>query len=78
MAPTRRIVDARANSDGDISHVKLSGNRNFTPVERVIPMADKGQIENVHVVRRSNAKVHLRTNADGRKANNLDDMAGDH
>ena len=40
-------------------------------------MADRGEIENTHVVRRSNAKIHLRTNADGAKGNNLDTMAGD-
>jgi hypothetical protein len=73
----RKIVDARADSEGDITHVKLDGNTNFTSVERAIPMADRGEISNAHVVRRANAKVHLRTNPDGRTSNNLDDMAGD-
>jgi hypothetical protein len=73
----RKIVDARADSEGDITHVRLEGNSRFTSVERAIPMADRGDISNAHVVRRSNAKTHLRTNADGRKSNNLDDMAGD-
>jgi len=40
-------------------------------------MADQGKIKNTHVVRASDKKTHLRTNADGRKSNNLDDMAGD-
>ncbi|KDA00909.1 DUF3892 domain-containing protein [Hyphomonas oceanitis] len=74
---TRKIVDARADKDGDITHVKFKGNERFTSVERAIPMADRGEIENTHVVRRENAKTHLRTNRDGRERNNLDWMAGD-
>lgn len=74
---TRKIVDARADGEGDITHVKLDGNTRFTSVERAIPMADRGEIANAHVVRRSNAKTHLRTNPDGRTRNNLDEMAGD-
>ncbi len=73
----RKIVDARADSKGNISHVKLQGNQNFTSVERAIPMADRGYIANAHVVRRAGAVTHLRTNPDARRANNLDDMAGD-
>lgn len=73
----RRIVDARADGEGDITHVRFAGNSKFTPVATAIPMAERGQIENAHAVHRSNAKVHLRTNPDGREANNLDTMAGD-
>ncbi|MCW5713056.1 MAG: DUF3892 domain-containing protein [Bauldia sp.] len=75
--PKKQIIDARADSEGDITHVKFRGNERFTPVAKAIPMADRGEIKNVHVVRRDGAKDHLRTNADGRRANNLDDMAGD-
>ena len=70
------IVDAKADSEGDITHVKFRGNQNFTSVERALPIAELGEIENAHVVHRKNAKVHIRTNADGIKKNNLDDMAG--
>lgn len=77
MSDKRKIVDARADSGGNITAVRLDGNQNFTSVERAIPMADRGEIENAHVVRRSGARVHLRTNPDGRRRNNLDDMAGD-
>lgn len=71
------IVDAKADKDGDITHVKFKGNQNYTPVETAIPIADRGEIENTHVVRRSGAKTHLRTNPDSTKGNNLDTMAGD-
>ena len=75
--PPRKIVDARNDAEGDITHVLFRGNRLFTPVEQVIPMADRGEIENAHVVRRRNAKPHLKTNPNGRRANNLDHMADD-
>lgn len=71
------IVDARADSDGDITHVRFEGNTNFISAERAIPIADRGDVVNTHVVRRAGAKTHLRTNPDGAKRNNLDDMAGD-
>lgn len=73
----RRIVDARADSEGDIVQVRFQGNQRFTSSERAIEMAKRGEIENAHVVNRRNAKEHLRTNPDGQRSNNLDDMAGD-
>ena len=76
--PLRTILDARAGADGDITHVLLDGNQRFTPVEQAIPMAERGEIKHTHVVHPTDGrKTHLRTNADNRKSNNLDDMAGD-
>jgi hypothetical protein len=40
-------------------------------------MADRGEISGAHVVRRAGAKVHLRSNPDGRERNNLDFLAED-
>lgn len=77
MADKKKIVDARADSEGDITHVKFKGNTRFTPVETAIPMAERGDVENTHVVHARDKKVHLRTNPDRKKSNNLDDMAGD-
>lgn len=77
MAPQKRIIDARADEDGDITHVLFQGNSRFASVETAIPMADRGEIANTHVVRRHNAKTHLRTNPDGKERNNLDYLAGD-
>jgi hypothetical protein len=73
----RKVVDARADSEGDITHVRIEGNQRFTPVADAMRMADRGELSNVHSVRREGAKPHLRTNPDGRRSNNLDDMAGD-
>lgn len=77
MMTKRRIVNARADKDGDITHVQFEGNTRYTSVERAIPMAERGDIANTHVVNRSNAKPHLRTNPNGRERDNLDWMAGD-
>ncbi len=75
MPDRRKVVDARSDREGDITHVKLDGNSRFTPVETAMRLADQGKISNAHTVRRENAKPHLRTNPDGRARNNLDYMA---
>ena len=77
MSKGRKVVDARADSKGNISHVRIEGNQRFTPVKTAMGMADRGELSNAHSVRRDGAIPHLRTNPDGRRANNLDDMAGD-
>ena len=74
---TKRVQDAKNDAKGNIAAVKLSGNQGWTPLDAAIRMADRGQIENVHVVRRENAKTHIRTNPDGRERNNLDYLAED-
>ena len=74
---TKKIIDAKNAPDGTIASVRLSGNAGWTPAETAIRMADRGQIENAHTVRRANAKPHLRTNPDGKERNNLDYLAED-
>lgn len=71
----RKITDARADTNGVITHVRLDGNTRFTPVDRAIPMAERHEIANVHVVHPQNGQPFLRTNPDGKAANNLDEMA---
>lgn len=77
MSNGRRVVDARADSKGNITHVRIEGNQRFTGLDAAMRMADRGELSNAHSVRREGAKPHLRTNPDGRTCNNLDDMAGD-
>ena len=71
----RAIVDARADKDGKTTHVKLEGNSIFIPVSRAIPMADRGEIANTHVVRPAELEPYLRTNRDGDLANNIDTLS---
>jgi Protein of unknown function (DUF3892) len=73
----RKVVDARQDEKGNITHVKLQGNQNFTSVETAIPMAEREELQNVHVVHRRDGGKHLRTNPDGKVGNNLDEMAKD-
>lgn len=72
----KRVVDAKEDSKGNITAVKLSGNKSFTAVETAIYMADKGQIDNAHAVHPKNGtKDYLRTNPDKKTGNNLDELA---
>ena len=74
----KKVIDAKQDSKGNITAVKLSGNSSYTPIETAINMADKGQIDNAHSVHpKSGTKPHLRTNPDDRTGNNLYEMAKD-
>ncbi len=77
MSNKRKVVDERQGDDGNVSHVKLEGNQNFTRIDRAIEMAEKGKLENVHVVNQQDGSQYLRTNPDGEIQNNLDTMAQD-
>ena len=73
----RKVVDAKADSAGNIISVRFEDNNTFTPVDTAIGMADRGQIDNAHAVHPKTGNPYLRTNPDSKKRNNLDDMAGD-
>jgi len=80
--PKKKIIDARADKDGDIEAVLFEGNTKFTPLKKAIEIADRKEIENAHAVhpKTPGRKDHLRTNPDRSgidKQKNLDDMAGD-
>ncbi|MCG8606124.1 DUF3892 domain-containing protein [bacterium] len=77
MSGQKKIVDAEADSKGNISKVRFRGNRTFTPIDTAIRMAERGKIENAHVVKPKKGDPYLRSNPDRRKGNNLDEMAGD-
>jgi len=38
----KKIVDAKSDDKGVITHVKIEGNKKFTSVETAIPMAEDG------------------------------------
>lgn len=75
MSSKRKVVDARQDEKGNISHVRLEGNRNYTPVDTAINMAKRGDLANAHAVTRRDGKEYLRTNPDKKASNNLDEMA---
>jgi len=71
----RKIVDAIADSEGNITGVKLEGNQNFTPLETAIRMAEQGKIDAV-VVNTEKGGKYLRTRPDDETQNNLGTLAG--
>ncbi len=70
----KKIVDAKNDSEGNVSAVKLEGNSSYTPIETAIKMAEKGKVDAV-VVNPKEKKQHLRSKPDGKKKNNLDELA---
>ena len=76
MAGKKKIVDAKADSKGNITAVKIQGNQTFTPLETAIRMTEQGKVDAV-VVHPKDGDKHLRTRPDGKTKNNLDEMAGD-
>ena len=72
----KKIVDAQADLTGNITAVKLKGNKTFTPLKTAIKMTEQGKIDAV-VVKPKGAKKHLRTRPNSKTQDNLDDMAGD-
>ncbi len=77
MTGKKKIVDARQDKNGTISHVQFAGNQNFTPVEKAIGMAEQGKIENAHAVNRKDGSQFLRSNPNNKPGDNLDEMAQD-
>lgn len=77
MTKPKKVVNAKQGDDGNISHVLLEGNQNFTPIDKAISMAEQGKLENVHIVNKSDGSQYLRSNPDSKIQNNLDDMAKD-
>jgi len=74
MVNKRKIIDAKSDKKGNISHVKLQGNSSFTPIKTAIDMAKQGKVDAI-VVNPSDKKEHLRTRPDGKEKNNLDHLA---
>ena len=73
----KTVIDAKADSKGNITAVLLRGNKTFTTLETAIKMADNGSLSNAHAVHKSDGSSYLRTNPDGKLNNNLDTMAED-
>ncbi len=73
----RKIVDDIADDKGNITKVKIQGNKTFTPLETAINMAKRGEIDAVPVKKTKTTKAHLRTPPNNKTTDNLDDLAGD-
>lgn len=74
-ADKEQVVAVRKNGDGDIVMLKLSSGQTVD-YRTAQTMAKAGQIAGVNVFRGRDGEEHLRSNADGIKENNLDELPG--
>jgi hypothetical protein len=75
MTNKRKIVDAKADSKGNISAVKLEGNSNWTSISKAKVMTKNNVVDAVYV-NPSKSSDYIRQRPDKSKSNNLDDLAG--
>jgi hypothetical protein len=73
MSRKEQVQAVRKNGDGDIVELKLSSGR-VVDYKTAQQMAKNGEIENVNVFRGRDGEEHLRSDADGREDNNLDNL----
>ncbi len=75
MSDKRKIVDVKNDEEGNVAAVKLEGNTTFTSIETAITMTEQGKVDAV-VINPKKGKKHIRSRPDGKKGNNLDQLAG--
>lgn len=68
-----QVIAVRKNGDGDIVQLQLSSGE-VVDYKTAQQMAKNNQIANVNVFRGRDGEEHLRSNADGRTDNNLDNL----
>jgi len=67
------VVAVRKNGDGDIVDLKLTSGK-VVDYKTAQSMVKNNEIQNLNVFRGRDNEEHLRSNADGRKDNNLDNL----
>ncbi|ANE48949.1 hypothetical protein SY83_15295 [Paenibacillus swuensis] len=72
-AEREEVVAVRKNDEGDIIAFKFATGREVDYKEAQL-MAKAEQINNVSVIKGKDGDDHLRSNPDGTKANNLDQL----
>ena len=75
MGKQRKVIDAISDKKGNISAVKIQGNKSFTPIKTAIKMTDNNELLNVVAVHPQKGKSYLRSKPDSKTSNNLDEMA---
>ncbi|MDF2721164.1 MAG: hypothetical protein K0Q59_839 [Paenibacillus sp.] len=68
-----QVVAVRKNGDGDIVELKLSSGR-VVDYKTAQTMVKANEIANLNVFRGRDHEEHLRSDPDGRKDNNLDNL----
>ncbi|KGE16658.1 DUF3892 domain-containing protein [Paenibacillus wynnii] len=67
------VVAVRKNGDGDIVDLKLTSGK-VVDYKTAQSMVKNNEIQNLNVFKGRDNEEHLRSNADGRKDNNLDNL----
>ena len=67
------VVAVRKNGDGDIVDLKLTSGK-VVDYKTAQSMVKNNEILNLNVFKGRDNEEHLRSNADGRKDNNLDNL----
>ncbi|WHH59347.1 DUF3892 domain-containing protein [Petroclostridium sp. X23] len=73
MQNTSKIIKVKKNPDGDITDVALE-NGNVYSISEAIMMAKDGLIEGVNVGTAKNGREYIRSNPNGSKSDNLDQL----
>lgn len=68
-----QVIAVRKNGDGDIVQLQLSSGE-VVDYKTAQQMAKNNRIANVNVFRGRDGEEHLRSDADGRTDNNLDNL----
>ncbi len=77
MANQKKVVDAKKDKKGRISSVRFEENQRFTSLKTAIRMAERNEIEDIHVLTGKNGKKWLRSNPNKKKNDNLQKLAKD-
>ncbi|CAM3785330.1 DUF3892 domain-containing protein [Marinicrinis lubricantis] len=67
------VVAVRKNGDGDIVELQLTSGK-VVDYKTAQAMVKNNEIKNLNVFRGRDNEEHLRSNADGREDNNLDNL----
>ncbi|WP_432665557.1 DUF3892 domain-containing protein [Wukongibacter baidiensis] len=73
MKDTTSIIKVKKNHSGDITDVMLE-NGNVYSIDEALNMAKHGIIDGVNVGRAKNGREFLRSNPNGSKNDNLDNL----
>lgn len=73
MIDKTKVIKVKKNADGDITDI-MTENGNVYSIDEAIMMAKDNLIEGVNVGKAKNGREYLRSNPNGTKDDNLDNI----
>lgn len=73
MEDKQKIIKVRKNSEGDITNVMLNDN-NIYSLDEAIDLTKNELLDGVNVGKSKNGREFLRSNPNGKKDDNLDNL----